>query len=214
MAVSLPNGILLALATAYASSITVTAASNATECVISAANALVAGDFVEFTSGWSNANQRIFRVKSPTGTNLVLEGFDTSDPALFPAGSGGGSIRKINTWTPIQQIMDLTSSGGEPQYQNYSFLEDNYDRQIPTTTSAQSLAINIADDPTLPGYAAMKTAALSRKVTGLRAALPQGGFLLYNGIVAFDETPTMSKGNLMQCKGGFALQGKPVRYAT
>ncbi len=214
MAVSLPNGIILALATAYASAITVTAASNAAECVLTATNALALGDIVEYTSGWSNANLRLFRVKSPTGTNLVLEGFDTTSTTLFPAGSGGGSIRKINTWTQIQQVMDLTSSGGDPQYQTYSFLEDNYDRQIPTTTSAQSLAINIADDPTLPGYAAMKAAALSRVVTGLRAALPQGGFLFYNGIVAFDETPTMSKGNVMQCKGGFALQGKPVRYAT
>lgn len=214
MSVSLPNGIILALATAYAASLTVSAISNASEAVATVTNTLNAGDLFELTSGWSNANQRIFRTKSPTGTTVILEGLDTSDTTLFPAGSGAGSLRKINTWTQLQQVMDLTSTGGDPQYQTYSFLEDNYDRQIPTTTSAQSLAINIADDPTLPGYGAMKAAALGRKVTGLRAQLPQGGMLLYNGIVAFDETPTMSKGNVMQCKGGFALQGKPVRYAT
>ncbi|NRR28891.1 phage tail protein [Oxalobacteraceae bacterium] len=214
MSVSLPNGIILSLATAYASSLTVTAASNAAECVLTVTNTLAAGDIVELISGWSRANNRLFRVKSPTGANLVLEGFDTTSTTQFPAGSGTGTIRKINSWTQIQQVMDLTSSGGEPQYQTYSFLEDDYDRQIPTTTSAQSLAINIADDPTLGGYQAMKAAALSRTVTGLRGALPQGGFLFYNGIVAFDETPSMSKGNVMQCKGGFALQGKPVRYAT
>ncbi len=214
MSVSLPNGIILALATAYASSISITAVSNAAEAVATVTNTLLAGDLVEVLSGWSNMNQRIYRVKAPSGTTVTLEGMDTTDTVRFPTGSGIGSLRKINTWTQIQQVMDLTSTGGDPQYQTYSFLEDNYDRQIPTTTSAQSLTINVADDPTLPGYTAMKNAALTRALTGLRASLPQGGVLLYNGIVAFDETPTMSKGNLMQCKGGFALQGKPVRYAT
>lgn len=214
MAVTLPNGIILALATAYAAPVTVTAVSNASEAVVTATNTYVAGDFVEFTSGWSRANARIFRVKSPTGSNFVLEGLDTTSTTLFPAGSGAGTVRKINTWTQIQQVTELTSSGGEPQYATYSFLEDDYDRQIPTTTSAQSLALTIADDPTLAGYQALKAAALTRLPTALRGTLPQGGYLLYNGIVAFDETPTMQKGNIMACNGGFALQGKPVRYAT
>lgn len=214
MAVSLPNGVVLALATAYASSISVTAASNASEVLLTATNTLVVGDYVEWTSGWSKANNRIFRVKSPTGTNLVLEGYDTTNTTFFPVGSGIGSIRKINTWTQITQIIGLTSSGGDPQYQTYSFLEQDYDSQIPTTTSAQSLAIEIADDPNLAGYSALKLVASTRAVTGLRATLPAGGFILYNGIFAFDETPSLTKGNLMAVKAGCALQGRPVRYST
>lgn len=214
MSVSLPNGIILAIATAYAASLTVTAASNAAEAVLTVTNTLVAGDIVEYTSGWSRANNRLFRVKSPSGTTLVLEGFDTTSTQQFPSGSGTGSIRKINTWQQITQIMGCTSSGGDPQYQTYSFLEQDFDTQIPTTTSAQTLALEIADDPSLAGYIAVKAAALSRSVTGLRATLPQGGVILYNGIFAFDETPSLTKGNLMACKAGVALQGRPVRYAT
>lgn len=214
MSVALPNGVTVALATAYATALSVTAASNATECVLSVTNTLAAGDFVEYTSGWSRANARIFRVKSPTGSNITLEGFDTSNTTQFPAGSGTGTIRKVTTWTQLQQVMDFTSSGGDPQYQTYSFLEDDYDRQIPTTTSAQSIAIALADDPTLAGYQAMVVARNNRTNTALKMALPQGGVILYNGIVAFDETPSMSKGNVMQVKGGYALQARPVRYAT
>lgn len=214
MAVALPNGIVLAIASAYASPVTVTAASNASECVLTATNTYSAGDYVTFSSGWSRANNRVFRVKSPTGSNLVLEGFDTSSTTLFPAGSGTGTVTKITTWTQITQILSCTSSGGDPQYQTYSFLEQDFDSQIPTTTSAQSLAMEIADDPTLAGYAAIKAAALTRATTALRATLPQGGFILYNGIFAFDETPSMTKGNLMSVKAGVALQGRPVRYST
>jgi len=116
MSVSLPNGIILAIATAYAAPLTVTAASNAAEAVLSVVNGLAALDLVEFTSGWSRANGRIFRVKSPTGANLVLEGFDTTSTTLFPAGTGVGTIRKINTWQQITQVLGCTSSGGDPQY--------------------------------------------------------------------------------------------------
>lgn len=214
MAVNLPNGITLAVATAYAASLTVTAASNATETVLTVTNTLVVGDFVEFTSGWSRANNRVFRVKSPTGANLVLEGLDTSSTTFYPAASGTGTIRKINTFTQITQVMGCTSSGGDPQYQTFSFLEQDFDSQIPTTTSAQSLALEIADDPTLAGYIALRTVAASRATTALRATLPAGGFILYNGIYAFDETPSLTKGNLMSVKAGIALQGRPVRYAT
>jgi hypothetical protein len=214
MAVSLPNGIVLALATAYAGSLTVTAATNASPAVLTVTNTLSIGDYVEFTSGWSNANNRIFRLSAVSGTTVTLEGFDTSLVVNFPAGSGTGAIRKITTWTQISQIMGCTSSGGDPQYQTYSFLEQNFDSQIPTTTSAQSLALEIADDPNLAGYVAVKAVALTRAVTALRATLPAGGFILYNGIFAFDETPSLTKGNLMSVKAGVALQGRPVRYAT
>jgi hypothetical protein len=214
MAVSLPNGIVLAVATAYASSLTVTAATNASPAVLTVTNALSIGDYVEFTSGWANANNRIFRLSAVSGTTVTLEGFDTSSVTLFPAGSGTGSIRKINTWTQITQVLSCTSSGGDPQYQTYSFLEQSYDSQIPTTTSAQSLALELGDDPSLAGYIALKAIALTRATTALRATLPAGGFILYNAIFAMDETPSMTKGNLMSVKVGAALQGRPVRYTT
>ncbi len=214
MSVSLPNGTIFSLATGYATALSVTAATNALETVLSVTNTLVAGDIVEFTSGWSRANSRLFRVKAATGSTVTLEGLDTTLTNLFPASSGVGSIRKINTWQQISQVLENTSSGGEPQYQTYSFLEQDFDSQIPTTTSAQSLAMTIADDPTLPHHAALSKAAQTRAITGLRANLPQGGVILYNTLVAFDETPSMTKGNLMSVKAGFALQNRPVRYAT
>lgn len=216
MAFSLPNGVTFAVATAYASSLTVTAATNATETVLTVTNSLTAGDYVEVTSGWNRLNGRIFRLKAATGTTVTLEGIDadTSSTTNFPAGSGTGSIRKINTFTQISQVLECTSTGGEPQYTTFSLLEEDYDRQIPTTTSAQSLSMSIGDDPTLPGYIALKTIARSRAATALKATFPNGSIIMYNGIFALDETPSMTKGNVMAVNAGVALQGRPVRYAS
>ena len=212
--VSLPNGVLLAVATAYAGALSVTAASNAGAAVLTVANTLAVGDIVEFTSGWSRANGRLFRLSAASVSAVTLESLDTTSVIQYPASSGIGSIRKINTWTQITQVMGCTSSGGDPQYQTFSFLEQDFDSQIPTTTSAQSLALEIADDPTLAGYQAIRSIALARTATGLRATLPAGGFIFYNAIFAFDETPSLTKGNLMSVKAGLALQNRPVRYAT
>lgn len=214
MSVALPNGIILALATTFGSPLSVTVASNDDPCELTVTNTLTNGDFVEFTSGWANANNRVFRVANRSGTTLELEGFDTSNTTRFPAGSGVGTIRKITNWQQIQQVTETSSSGGDPQFVTYSFLEQDFDSQLPSTTSAQSIALTIADDPTLLGYIAMKEAAEERALRPLRATLPQGGVILYNGYVSFDETPSMTKGQLMACKGSFALQGRPVRYAT
>lgn len=215
MAVSLPNGVVLALATAYASSQVVSAVSSASEAVATATgHTLVNGDLVEFTSGWSKANGRIFRVKGVATNTFTLEGLDTTSANLFPAGSGAGSVRKITGWTQISQVLESTSQGGEQQFANYSFLENDFQSQIPTETSAQSISVSIADDPALAGYQALKAANGTKVAVGLRATLPSGSLILYNAYVGFDETPSMTKGQVMACKASFSLVNRPVRYAA
>lgn len=214
MAVALPNGVTFAIASAYASALTVTAASNASACVLTVTNTLAIGDYVEFASGWSNANSRVFRLSAAAAGSVTLEGFDTSSTTLFPAGSGTGTIKKINTWQQVQQVLTSTSSGGEAQYKTYSFLEQSFESQIPTTTSPRSIALEIADDPTLAGYQALKTISLTRAVTAVRGALPQGGFILFTAIASLDEFPSMTKGELMSVKASLAAQGLPTRYAS
>jgi hypothetical protein len=214
IAVSLPNGTTYSLATVYATALSVTIATNASEAVLTATNTLAVGDYVEYTCSWTRANNRIFRLKAASGTTVTLEGFDTTSVILFPVGSGVGSIRKITTWLPISQVVSCDSSGGEPKYASYEFLESDTETSIPSGFSAQSLAMVIADDPTLAHHAALKSATETKRLAGLKAALPVGGFILYNSFVAFDETPSLTKGQIMAVKAGYALQGRPVRYAT
>lgn len=217
MAVSLPNGVTLSLATAYAASVTITGITNASPATAttSGVHSLAIGDIIEVTSGWSRLNSRLVRVLTvPTTTTLTLEGIDATSTALYPAGTGSGSLRKITTFTQISQILELTSSGGEMQFVTYSFLEQDFETQLPTQSSPQQLSMTIADDAALAGYTAMKNAATTRALTGLKALLPGGSVLYYNGYVNFDETPTLTKNQLMGVRGGFALQNRPVRYAS
>jgi hypothetical protein len=214
MAISLPNGTTYSVASAYGTAINVTAASNAAECVLTATNTLAMGDLVEYTSTWPRANGRVFRVKAATGTTATLESFDTTSTANFPAGGGTGSIRKITTWVPIPYMVSFEVSGGDPKYTTAEFVDYPDEISLPNGFSATSVTMTIADDPTLPHHAVLKAATDAGKPTAVRASLPSGAPILYSGTIALNETPTMSKGQVMSVKCGMALQGRPVRYAS
>lgn len=213
MAARLPDGSAVAIASTYATAKTISAISNASPAVASStAHGFANGDLLAITSGWSRLNERIVRVSASTTDSFSLEGIDATDVTRFPAGAGAGTVRKITAWTPIAQILEFSTSGGEQQFSNFSYLDEDFERQLPTITSAQSITLGIADDPTLAGYIALKAAGDARAQRALRLTLPDGGIILYNGIVSFNETPTMSKGQVMQVKATFSLQSKHVRY--
>ncbi len=212
MAVQLPNGIIFSLATGYGSIVNVSGISNADPGVVTAtAHGLQDGDIFELKSGWQKLNERIFRVDNPDTNSFDLEGFDTTDTVRFPIGSAAGTLREVTQWTQLTQVLELTTSGGEMQFTTYSFLEDDFDSQLPTTASAQSKTMSIADDDSLAGYQALKEAAEKREIRALRGQLPDGSVILYNGYVSFNETPSMTKGQIMACQATFSLRGRPVR---
>lgn len=215
MAARLPDGAIVSLATTYGTAKTVSGISNANPGVAtSTAHGLANGALVSVTSGWSNLNNRVVRVAGSATNTFNLDGIDTTSVTQYPAGSGGGSVQEITGFTQIGQIMGFSTSGGEQQFATFSFLEQNFDTQIPTTLSAQSITLDIADDPTLPGYQALKAASDARAVRALRLSMPDGSFILYQGYVSFNETPTVTKGSVMQVRATFSLLGRPVRYAS
>lgn len=215
MAVSLPNGVTFALATAYGAVKAISAITNANPGVASAAaHGFSDGDFVEITSGWSRLNNRVVRVDAPTTDAFNVEGINTTSTLNYPSGTGGGSAREITQWTQISQIMELSTSGGEMQFATYSFLEQDFESQLPTQSSAMTITMGIADDPALAGYQALKSLADTRELVALKATMPNGSVILYNGYVSFNETPTMTKNSVMVVNATFSLQGRPVRYAA
>lgn len=215
MAIRLPDGATVFLATTYGASKTISGITNANPGVVtSTAHGLANGAFFELKSGWQKISERIWKAVNIAANTLDIAGADTTDVNRFPAGTSAGSLREISGWTQVSQILDFQTSGGDQQFWTGSFLEDDFERQLPTVTSAQSITFGIGDDPSLPGYQALKVAGEKREIRALRVNLPDGSVILYNGYVSFNETPTMSKGSVMQVSATFSLQGRPVRYGV
>jgi hypothetical protein len=216
MSVRLPNGAVFSIASAYSAPKIVSALTNAKPPVAaSTAHGLINADVVEVASGWSNIDGRVARVSGSTTDSLSLEGLDTTDTTKFPAGTGTGTVRKVSTWQQISQVLDSTSSGGQQQFYNYSFLEDSGDeKQIPTIRSARSIALTIADDDSLPQYALLAAANEDRLPRAIRFQLPSGSVIYFRAYVAFSEMPTTTKNQAMALTVTLSLTGEPTRYSA
>lgn len=215
MSVFLPNGSTVGIAASYGAPIIFTAITNATESVVSSAgHDLEIGDFVEVTSGWARLNNRVVRVKTVTTDSFVLESVNTLNAARFIAGAGGGSVRKILTWVPISQVTESSKSGGEQQNVTYSFLEEDDEHQIPTSKSALSFTLTMADDPALPHNEVLLEADDDKKPRAVRVNLASGGVIAYNAFASFDNVPSLTKNNIMAVTAVFAVVAKFIRYAA
>jgi hypothetical protein len=215
MAVSLPNGAVVSIASAYAASVPVTAVSNANPAVVTAAgHGLSNGDIVEITSGWSRLNSRVARITNVIADTFELEGINTTSTNLYPTGGGAGSVRKVSTWQQITQVLEFTTSGGEQQFVTYSFLEEDVEHQIPTVKSASSFAMTIGDDAELPWYSILSDANDDRIPRAVSVVLPSGSAIFYNGYVTLNKTPTLTKNELMGLQSTVSLTSEPMRYAA
>jgi Phage tail tube protein, TTP len=215
MSVFLPNGSSVSIASTYAAPVIITAISNATEASVTAAgHGLQVGDFVEITSGWARLNSRVVRVKSITADTFVLESVSTLNVAHFNVGAGVGSARKVLAWTPISQVTDSAKKGGEQQNVAYTFLEESDEHQLPTTKSALSFTLTLADDPSLPHNDVLLTADDEKTPRAVRINLSSGGVIVYNAFISFDNVPTLAKNAVMTVTAVFAVVSKFIRYVA
>lgn len=215
MGYKIPNGGYFQHAATYDAVLPFTALSNAAEAVATVTGAsLSPGDIVLLSSGWSKLDNKVVRVKAATATAITLEGIDTTDVLLFPAGGGAGSIKKVLTWVQIPQVTDLAFSGGEQNYLDVVFLEDDQGKQIPTDKTATSMTLTIADDPVKPFNGVLLKADARKQVEAARLVLPGNDQLLYGTFTSFSKQPAVSRSNLLTRTVSLALQSEPTRYLS
>ena len=213
MSISLPNGAIVAIASGYGSALTVTAATNASPCVMtSTAHGLVNGDFIEVSSGWGRLDQKVVRVSGVTANTFNLEGQDTTLVTIYPAGAGIGSVRKVTGYTQLSQILSSSSNGGEQQFLTYQFLEADSQKQIPTFKNAAGLTFSIADDALQPGYILAAAANDDRLKRAVKVTLPSAAILSYNAFISINKTPSLTVNELMAVQATMSLLAEPVRY--
>lgn len=63
-------------------------------------------------------------MKEVDDTSITLESIDTTDKNVFPVGGAKGSLKKIEEWEAMPQVMTLSTEGGEQQTQEIQLLED------------------------------------------------------------------------------------------
>ncbi|MEY5098888.1 MAG: hypothetical protein RJA36_1607 [Pseudomonadota bacterium] len=213
-----PTGTTFHIASAYGSNLPFTTASNATECVLGMASTtgLANGDIVEVTSGWGRLNLRLVRLKSVVlNTSVTLEGIDTSSTTFFPAGSGAGTVRKVSTFTQLQQVLGIQSSGGDPKNVNYKYYESDVEFQINDGFSATTMTLELdADSIGTAGYTAAKSLTDTQSNTGLRINTRNGAVIYQPCTVALNEAVQFQDGQVNRVRLAINSNNRLVRYAS
>lgn len=213
MAYTLPNGSTMDVAATYDAAVPMTTITNAAPAVVgSVAHGLTKGDIVLVTSGWSRLNNRAFRVGTVTTDTFQLEGTDTTDLTVYPAGGGVGTAKAAATYVQINQITGVEFSGGEQALLDVQFLESDSQVQIPTTKSAISMTITVADDPDQAYVPVLEAFDETKQIQLMRLNLVNGNTILYPAILTVNATPTVTINELLTRSISAAVQGKPTRF--
>ena len=217
MAITLSTGATASVAKTYATSVDISAITNASDavCTTGSAHSISVGDYVEISSGWGLLDKRVVRAKTgTTGSTLVLEGVNTTDTTKYPVGTGIGSVRRITAWSQLSQIKDVAASGGSQNFADVTTISDVVQRQVPTTRAAVTMTMNVFDDPTLAWYADVTAADTARTPYGLLMAFPNGSKLVANAYWSLMKVPTMANNAALETQISLSYAAEPIRYST
>lgn len=207
---------MFSIGTVYGTDITITGISNANPAVATAPeNGLANGDVLIVESGWSRLNQAVARAASVSAGTFQLEGYDTTETSIYPTGSGLGNARQVTTWVSMSQVTNSASSGGEPSFYTWKYMEDGNERKRTTGRSARDMTLTFDFDPSLPWHAALYNASLKGTAHVIRASLPLGGTIYWNMTVSFDGEPTFNIDQNMQVTAVFSFENpRSQRYSS
>lgn len=213
MAFRLPNGSTFDFAETYSADVTITSISNANPAVASATgHGFLEGDIVVVTSGWVKLTGRAFKVGAVTTDTFEILGVNTLSTQSYPSGVSAGTAKSVTKWVNIPQITEVASSGGEQQFYQFGFLEEDEDRQIPTTKSPSTLTLTVADDPSQPYVPVVEMADELKEERIQRLNLVNGDIILYNSIASITNTPSLTRNQIMVRTITLAQQGRVTRY--
>jgi hypothetical protein len=211
------NGAKFAVSQSLAAAVAMTAVSNADPAVALTATPPANGSVVVLTSGWPELSGSVARSAGQVAaTSFQIEGVDTTDVVRYPPTEGVGTFQVAGSFIGINQVRDITSSGGDQQFFKYKYVEDqsSRERQSPTSKDAMSDTYVLDYDPSLPWYDALIELDRLKEPVVLRETLPNGDVIYYYGYLSFNKVPTKTPDENMTVKMTFSHLADPIRYAA
>lgn len=197
--------------------IDVTAISNSVTPVLtlSSVSDIARGDYLLFTSSTSTLlDNKQVRVTALSGSDVTVEGIDTSSTTKFPAGLTG-EVVKILSWFEVPCVQDVSTDGGEQQFVNFQCLSDDHEQQIPTHKSAVTNTYTFAHEYTNPIYPILRNYDESGQVVAIRLFVPRAREMrLQSGTIAFNDTPNIGVNEIETVSIAVSIRGRLSSVAS
>lgn len=181
------SNVAVAMQSALAADITITAISKANPGVVTATNTLVNGDYVYLSvQGMFQLDGKVVRVSAASGTNFTLEGVDTTTFDTFSS----GTAKKITFGTSITTATTMSASGGDFDFIDTTTIHSSVKTQIPGTANPITYSFDNLWDPVDAGQIAMKSASDTQAIRAVKLTFGTGGpIVVFAGYVGFTGAP-------------------------
>lgn len=137
--------------------------------------------------GMRQLNQRVVKVAGATGSTFNI-GIDTT---LFDNFSSG-TFRVITFGNAYDSVRDISSSGGDPVFEDITTIHDADDVEAIVSSSPQGFSWTVDWEPTNAALVATNQAFVTRTPRAFRIADPDNSEFLFYGTVVAPMNPTVS----------------------
>lgn len=171
------------------------------------------GDYVVFTvQGMRELHNRIGRVANVNaGSNTFeIEGVNSSAYGTFTS----GSCQVVTLGTSLGTILGVTSSGGDPEFDDQTTVHDDIRIQAPTLNSPFQISMESIWDPADAGLIALKAASDTKTTRVVRITFSDGAKMAFVGYVAATLIPTGQAPGKVTTGITFTSTGRPDVWST
>lgn len=202
----------VAVQSALGSAKTITDITKADPAVVtSAAHGLSSGDFVVFdVLGMNKLDERIARVANSATDTFEAEGVDSSEYNDFSS----GNAKEITFGTTINTLVDVSASGGEPEFADLTTIHDSVRRQTPVIVSPVVFTFDSIWDPADAGLQALKAASESIGQRAVKFKFSDGALALFYGYISAPGFPTGGAQDLVKTPITITANGAVTFYAS
>ncbi len=206
------SNVAVAMQSAIAADVTITAISKASEGVVTATNTYTNGDFVYLKAqGMFQLDGRVARVKTVSGAGFTLEGVDTTSFETFSS----GTCAKITFGTSITTATSLSSSGGDFDFIDTTTIHGNAKTQIPGLPNPSTYTFENIWDVSDAGLLAMKAAGDAQGIRAFKFTFGTGGqIMVFAGYVGASLLPGGSAQDKVTTSAVITMNNSPSYYAS
>jgi hypothetical protein len=215
MAYTFPEGTKVFYSNTLAAAKNITGLTNAAPAVAtSTAHGYIDLDPILLSSGWEEATETVYEVDQLTVDTFGITGLDATNTNLFASGTGTGTAKRISNWVEMQQVLNVSASGGTPKYGTVSPLASRMDKKFVIGYDAAALDVKVGYDASNVQQQAMQSLARTYAKVAIKLVLPGGGRIYGYGNLTASEFPEITRGQALQISVGVGFDGRAISYGA
>lgn len=209
------SGVAVAMQSALATAITITAITKASPAVVSYTGTDPSnGDYVLLAvQGMHQMDAKVVRVANVNGAGNTFEaeGIDSSAFDTFTSGTG----QVVTLGTSVTTATNITASGGDFDFIDTTTIHNNVKTQIPGSANPAVYSLDNIWDVSDAGLVAMKLASDTAAQRVFKFTFGTGGqIMVFAGYVGCTLLPTGQAQQLVSTPSVITMFGTPTFYSS